>query len=96
MGDGDGSAAAREVVRFGTARGRWVLAITVLGSALGFLDATVVNVALPSIGRELGAEVSGLQWIVTGYSLTLAALILLGGSLGDRYGRRSGRWSAAT
>jgi EmrB/QacA subfamily drug resistance transporter len=88
VGDGDGSAAAREVVRFGTAQGRWVLAITVLGSALGFLDATVVNVALPSIGRELGAEVSGLQWIVTGYSLTLAALILLGGSLGDRYGRR--------
>ncbi len=88
MGDGDGSAEAQEVVRFGTAPGRWVLAITVLGSALGFLDATVVNVALPSIGRELGAEVSGLQWIVTGYSLTLAALILLGGSLGDRYGRR--------
>jgi len=76
------------VVRAGTGPGRWVLAVTVLGSALGFLDATVVNVALPQIGRELNAEVSALQWVVIGYSLSLAALILLGGSLGDRYGRR--------
>src|SRR3954451_16249428 len=53
-----------------------------------FLDATAVNVALPSIGRELGASLSALQWTITGYTLTLAALILLGGSLGDRYGRR--------
>jgi EmrB/QacA subfamily drug resistance transporter len=75
-------------VRFTTARGRWVLAIAVLGSAIAFLEATVTNVALPTIGRDLGASVSGLEWVLNGYLLTLAALILLGGSLGDRYGRR--------
>src|SRR3977135_2171575 len=53
-----------------------------------FLDGTVVNVAVPDIGRDLGASTSALQWILNGYLLTLAALILLGGSLGDRYGRR--------
>jgi EmrB/QacA subfamily drug resistance transporter len=52
------------------------------------LDATVVNVALPAIGKDLGAEISGLQWVLTGYLITLAALILLGGSLGDIFGRR--------
>ncbi|MDQ3809381.1 MAG: MFS transporter [Chloroflexota bacterium] len=65
-----------------------MLLATVLGSSIVALDATVVNVALPSIGRDLGAGVDGLQWIVNGYMLTLAALILLGGSLGDRFGRR--------
>jgi EmrB/QacA subfamily drug resistance transporter len=65
-----------------------MLAATVLGSAMGFLDATVVNVALPAIGRDLHAGVSALQWVLDGYLLTLAALILLGGSLADRYGRR--------
>src|SRR4051812_44468627 len=55
---------------------------------MAFLDATAVQVALPAIGRELDSSLSGLQWTVTGYTLTLAALILLGGSLGDRYGRR--------
>src|SRR3954452_12266734 len=55
---------------------------------MAFLDATAVNVALPSIGRELGASLSALQWTITGYTLTLAALILLGVSLGDRSGRR--------
>ncbi|HEY1567034.1 MAG TPA: MFS transporter, partial [Solirubrobacteraceae bacterium] len=60
----------------------------VLGSGIAFLDATVVNVALPAIGRDLHATTSTLQWILNGYTLTLAALILLGGSLGDRYGRR--------
>jgi EmrB/QacA subfamily drug resistance transporter len=68
--------------------GRWVLAVAVLGSGLAFLDGTVVNVALPAIGRDLGASTSALQWILNGYLLTLASLILLGGSLGDRYGRR--------
>src|SRR5260370_2695968 len=53
-----------------------------------FLDGTVVNVALPDIGRDLHASTSSLQWILNGYLLTLASLILLGGSLGDRYGRR--------
>jgi EmrB/QacA subfamily drug resistance transporter len=68
--------------------GRWVLAIAVMGSGMAFLDGTVVNVALPQIGRELGASTSALQWILNGYLLTLASLILLGGSLGDRVGRR--------
>jgi EmrB/QacA subfamily drug resistance transporter len=60
----------------------------VLGSSVAFLEATVVNVALPELGRDLDADVAGLQWTINGYLLTLAALILLGGSLGDRYGRR--------
>jgi EmrB/QacA subfamily drug resistance transporter len=75
-------------VALGTTPGRWLLVVTVLASGMAFLDATAVQVALPSIGRELDASLSGLQWTVTGYTLTLAALILLGGSLGDRYGRR--------
>ncbi|MBJ7347440.1 MAG: MFS transporter [Thermoleophilaceae bacterium] len=69
-------------------RGRWVLAATVLGSTIVFLEATVINVALPTLGRELNSGITGLQWMVNGYMLTLAALILLGGSLGDHYGRR--------
>jgi EmrB/QacA subfamily drug resistance transporter len=75
-------------IRFASPHGRWVLAVTVLGSAIAFLEATVVNVALPEIGRDLGASMAGLQWVLNAYLLTLAALILLGGSLGDRYGRR--------
>lgn len=77
-----------EGVSFGSSAGRWVLAITVLGSGMAFLDGTVVNIALPDIGRDLNASTSSLQWILNGYLLTLASLILLGGSLGDRYGRR--------
>ncbi len=73
---------------FGTPRARWVLAATVLGSGIAFIDATVVNVALPQIGADLGSDLSGLQWTINAYTLTLASLILLGGSLGDRYGRR--------
>lgn len=75
-------------ISFDTRAGRWVLAIAVLGSGVVFLDGTVVNVALPAIGRDLNASTSSLQWILNGYMLTLASLILLGGSLGDRYGRR--------
>jgi EmrB/QacA subfamily drug resistance transporter len=75
-------------IQFVSAEGRWVLAATVLGSGMAQLDATVVNVALPSIGQALNAEVDGLQLVVTGYSVTLAALILLAGALGDRLGRR--------
>src|SRR3954466_2484531 len=75
-------------LRYHTARGRWVLLATVLGSSLAAIHPTVVNIALPSIGRELHADAAGLQWTVNGYALSLAALILLGGSLGDRYGRR--------
>jgi EmrB/QacA subfamily drug resistance transporter len=75
-------------VAFGSRTGRWVLAIAVLGSGMTFLDGTVVNVALPHIGHDLNASTSTLQWVLDGYLLTLASLILLGGSLGDRYGRR--------
>src|SRR6202012_3051671 len=60
------------------------------GSGMAFLDGTVVNVALPDIGKDLNASTSALQWILNGYLLTLASLILLGGSLGDRLGRRRG------
>ncbi|MFJ4987147.1 MFS transporter [Streptomyces sp. NPDC088732] len=72
----------------GEPAGRWVLVAVVLGSGMTFLDGTVVNVALPTIGRDLGATLAGLQWTVNAYTLTLAALILLGGALGDRFGRR--------
>jgi len=68
--------------------GRWVVLATVLGSGLTFLDATVVNVALPQIGEDLDADLGDLQWTLNGYTLTLASFILLGGSLGDRFGRR--------
>ena len=75
-------------VAYGTARGTGLLAAVVLGSGIAFLDSTVVTVALPTIGRELDASFAQLQWVVTGYTLTLAAFILVGGSLGDRLGRR--------
>ena len=75
-------------VRYGQAAGRWVLLATVLGSGLAFIDATAVNIALPQIGASLHADAAGLQWTVNGYTLSLTALILLGGSLGDRFGRR--------
>jgi len=65
-----------------------VLATTVLGSSLAFVDGTVVNLALPALQRELGATVADVQWVVEAYALLLAALLLVGGSLGDRLGRR--------
>ncbi len=68
--------------------GRWIVAATVLGSGMAAIDATVVGIALPTIGREFHSTFGALQWIVTGYALSLAALLLLGGWLGDRYGRR--------
>ena len=71
-----------------SARGRWVLAATVLGSGIAFLDSTVVNVALPHIGDDLDTGVGGLQWVLNGYLLAVSSLILLGGSLGDRFGRK--------
>jgi EmrB/QacA subfamily drug resistance transporter len=72
----------------GTPTARWVIAATVLGSGIAFLDGTVVNVALPAISRNLHAGVIGLQWTVDAYLITLTALMLLGGSLGDIFGRR--------
>jgi EmrB/QacA subfamily drug resistance transporter len=76
------------MLHYNSTEARWVLAATVLGSGLAALDTTVVNVALPAIGKDLGADVAGLEWVLTGYLLTLASLILVGGSLGDRFGRR--------
>ncbi|MFF7242283.1 MFS transporter [Embleya sp. NPDC008237] len=75
-------------IRAKTPAGRWVLLATVLGSGMAMLDSTVVNVALPSIGRSFDTSLAALQWTVNAYTLTLAGLILLGGALGDRYGRR--------
>jgi EmrB/QacA subfamily drug resistance transporter len=75
-------------IRLNSGIGRWVLLTTVLGSGMATLDGTVVNVALPALARDLHAGMSGLQWTINAYTLTLAALILLGGSLGDRLGRR--------
>jgi EmrB/QacA subfamily drug resistance transporter len=75
-------------LRVSSAAGRWVIAAAVLGSGVAAIDATVVGIALPAIGREFGVGVSSLQWVVTGYAVTLAGLLLLGGALGDRYGRR--------
>ena len=77
-----------EGLAYATPRGRWVLVATVLGSAMASIDATAVSIALPSIGREFHTDLATLQWVVTGYSLTLASLLLVGGALGDRYGRR--------
>jgi EmrB/QacA subfamily drug resistance transporter len=75
-------------LRFGTPSGRWVLLATVLGSGLAALDATVVNIALPTIGEDFDAGLSSLQWVVNAYTLTLAGFLLLGGALGDLFGRR--------
>jgi EmrB/QacA subfamily drug resistance transporter len=83
--DGSGP---RELLRYGSAPGRWVLAAMVLGSSVAGIDSTVVAVALPAIGRNLHVGFQALQWTVTSYTLTLASLILLAGSLSDRWGRR--------
>lgn len=75
-------------IRVASPTGRWVVLTTVLGSSMAMLDSTVINVALPRIGEDLGTGLAALQWTVNAYMLTLAGLILLGGALGDRYGRR--------
>lgn len=85
-GSSDDRPAAR--IPLDSTAGRWVLAATVLGSAIAMLTGTVVNVALPAIGRALDAGTAELQWVLNGYMLTLASLILVGGALGDRFGRR--------
>ncbi|GIF78460.1 MFS transporter [Asanoa siamensis] len=75
-------------LRLKSSAGRGVLFATILASGMAFLDGTIVNVALPHIGADLDSSVAGLQWTINGYLLTLAAFVLLGGSLGDRLGRR--------
>ena len=71
-----------------SAGARWLIAAAVLGSGIALLDGTVVNVALPTIGRDLDAGLTDQQWVLDGYLLTLSALLLSGGAAGDRYGRR--------
>lgn len=66
----------------------WILAATILGSSMAFIDGTVVNVALPALQKSLNATVVDVQWVVEAYALFLAALLLVGGSLGDHFGRR--------
>ena len=75
-------------LRYASGPGRWVLLVTVLGSAMTSIDATVVDIALPAIGRDFGASLTVLQWVVTAYTLALAGLLLFAGTLGDRYGRK--------
>src|SRR5438876_3132060 len=70
------------------ASGRWVLAATTLASSMAFIDGTVVNVALPALQTNLNATIVDVQWVIEAYSLLLAAFLLVGGSLGDHYGRR--------
>src|SRR5215470_12806069 len=67
----------------------WVLAATILGSSMAFIDSTVVNVALPALQSSLGATMVDLQWVIESYGLFLSALILVGGALGDSLGRRA-------
>nr|MCW2729007.1 transporter [Aeromicrobium sp.] len=75
-------------IRLASAQGRWLLAAMILGSGMAFLDGSIVGLALPAMNSDLDAGAAGVQWIVNAYTLTLAALILVGGSLGDRLGRR--------
>jgi len=77
-----------EPIRYRSPQGRWILLAMVLGSGMAGIDATIVNVALPRIGTDLHAGLTSLQWTLNAYTLTLAGLLLIGGSLGDRLGRR--------
>src|SRR5258706_8167877 len=70
------------------AAGPWILAATILGSSMAFIDASVTNLALPALQAEFNATVADLQWVIEAYALFLAALLLMGGALGDRYGRK--------
>lgn len=82
-------ATATTDLRMGSAAGRWVITTSVLGSAVAFIDGSVVNAALPAIATDLDASITGLQWVITGYLLSLSALLVIGGSLGDLWGRRT-------
>ena len=79
---------ADTAVRMGTAAGRWVVAAAVLGSGVAFLDGSVVNAALPAIAEDFDAGLADLQWVLTGYLLALGSFLVIGGSLGDLFGRR--------
>jgi MFS family permease len=68
---------------------RWILAATILASSMAFIDGTVVNVALPALQTNLNATAADVQWVIESYALLLSALLLVGGSLGDHYGRRA-------
>jgi EmrB/QacA subfamily drug resistance transporter len=83
-----GESAEPRQLPLASAGARWLIAAAVLGSGIALLDGTVVNVALPTIGRELDAGLTDQQWVLDGYLLTLSALLLSGGAAGDRYGRR--------
>jgi EmrB/QacA subfamily drug resistance transporter len=75
-------------IRFESTQGRWIIAAAALGSGVAFLDGSVVNTALPYIQRDFDAGLAGQQWVVTAYLLTLGSLLVVGGSLGDLFGRR--------
>ena len=82
------AAAGKESPQPSTAQGRWILVATILGSGMAFIDSTVVNVALPVLQQDLHATAADVQWVVESYALFLSALILVGGALGDRFGRK--------
>src|SRR5580693_3647087 len=79
---------ARSASVSATTNGPWILTATILGTSMAFIDGTAVNVALPALQSALHATLAEVQWVVESYALFLAALLLIGGSLGDRYGRR--------
>jgi EmrB/QacA subfamily drug resistance transporter len=84
----DASAVEGPSVSYRSPAGRWVIVATVLGSAMASIDGTVVGIALPVVGRQFHAPIASMQWVVTGYLLALASLLLVGGTLGDQFGRR--------
>src|SRR5258708_12503824 len=88
MSGPESAASGQDGLSFSSASGRWVLLATILGSAIAAIDATVVGIALPAIGREFHTSLATLQWVVTAYTLTLAGLLLFAGALGDKYGRK--------
>jgi EmrB/QacA subfamily drug resistance transporter len=79
---------AQGAARAKCAHPHWVLAACILTSSLSFIDGSVVNVGLPAIGKSLGGDAEGLQWVINAYLLPLSALLLLGGAAGDRYGKK--------
>src|SRR5262245_60385580 len=78
----------RGAVACGVSQKVWVLATTVLASTIAYVDESVVNVALPAIEKDLATSVAVVQWVINGYTLSLAALLLIGGAAGDRFGRK--------